>query len=115
MSKEWFSVAELRAAGLPSMDEDFFQHLAAEFYGVPESVCDRWMDGFRFHIGAFAPADQDALRRIFATFDPHEARLRRLGVWRAVKDPWGVYVGRVGEAELAVVEHRLGRRELTGA
>ncbi len=78
--REWFTIAELREAKVPAMDERYFRKLTEKFEDLPNSVARaRNSDAAEFHISIFPKPDREFLT---ATQGPLEARVIKLGIWR---------------------------------
>jgi hypothetical protein len=104
MNREWFSLAEVRAAKVPSLQPDFLDFLVTDFYALKADGKARLVgNGYnkkaarvemQFHISLFLAGEQAYLTRTLCT--GIFGRILKLGIHREVFDPRASYVPRNG-------------------
>jgi hypothetical protein len=85
MKKEWFTLAELRAAKVAGVDDDFCRALARRFDRLPERKARRRVGTINaeFHVSCLSFAMREHLEAVFFPGSVSE-RIIKLGIWRPV-------------------------------
>ncbi len=109
MGKEWFSLNELRATGLPDISEPLTRRLAALFGEMPDDLarCRAGTLEVEYHVRCLPASLQLQIR---AQADAGiKDRIRKLGICRPVVDQNSRYEADVSEEELNALSARIRR------